>query len=158
MWFARKMLYRSIPDFRAVLPMPGRVLGIDYGSKQIGLALSDLGRTVATPWTMLHRGRWQETAALLLQCLNSENIVGIVLGYPLSLDGTKSAMTQATEQFARNIQKISTLPILLAEERFSSVTAENALLEANMRRAERAEKRDMVAAAVMLQQVLDRGL
>lgn len=152
------MLYRDARSFYAQLPPVGRVLGIDYGRRRVGLALSDPGRCVATPWEVLER----TTGALLLNDIfvrvDKEAVCGLVIGYPLTLEGKKLPTTQGVEQFTRTIHRERpALPILWAEERFTTSTAERMLLEADLRRDARALVRDKVAAAVVLQQVLDRG-
>jgi putative Holliday junction resolvase len=152
------VLYRDARDFYACLPLVGRLLAIDYGRRRVGLALSDPGRCVATPWEVLGR----TTGALLLNDIfvrvDKEAVCGLVIGYPLTLEGKKLPTTQGVEQFTRTIHRARpALPILWAEERFTTSTAERMLLEADLRRDARALVRDKVAAAVVLQQVLDGG-
>jgi putative Holliday junction resolvase len=152
------VLYRDARDFYACLPLVGRLLAIDYGRRRVGLALSDPGRCVATPWEVLGR----TTGALLLNDIfvrvDTQAVCGLVIGYPLTLEGKKLPTTQGVEQFTRTIHRERpALPILWAEERFTTSTAERMLLEADLRRDARALVRDKVAAAVVLQQVLDGG-
>jgi putative holliday junction resolvase len=145
--------------FLKSLPPIGRLLGIDYGSKQIGLALTDPGRMIATPWLILERGKGRETLETLTKHLKQHtDIVGIVLGYPITLTGQKMPLTQAVEQFARNLHAHTGFAIVFAEERYTTSQAEKMLISADVSRARRSELRDKIAAAALLQAFIDQSV
>ena len=133
-----------------------RLLGIDLGTKTIGLALSDAGRAIASPLETLVRGKFTADAETLAALVKQHVIGGIVVGLPLKLDGTESPRSQSTRAFAANLAKALLLPVLLWDERLSTVAVERALLEADVSRAKRAERIDKLAAAYILQGALDR--
>lgn len=133
-----------------------RLLGIDLGTKTIGLALSDAGRAIASPLETLARSKFTADAEALRALAAQHAIGGIVIGLPLKLDGTESPRSQSTRAFATNLAKALALPVLLWDERLSTVAVERALLEADMSRAKRAERIDKLAAAYILQGALDR--
>jgi putative Holliday junction resolvase len=136
---------------------PGaRLIGIDAGTKTLGLALSDVTRTIATPLTVLKRTKFKEDAAQLLRIAAEHQIGGFVLGLPINLDGTAGPRAQATRAFARNMNALTELPILLWDERLSTVAAERTLIEADASRSRRAQVVDKLAAAIILQGALDR--
>jgi putative Holliday junction resolvase len=136
---------------------PGQALiGIDAGTKTLGLALSDVTRTIASPLTVLRRRKFSEDAAELLRLAREHRIAGFVLGLPTNLDGTAGPRVQSTRALARNLNALSPLPILLWDERLSTAAAERTLLEADASRKRRAEVIDKLAAAIILQGALDR--
>jgi putative Holliday junction resolvase len=122
----------------------------------LGLALSDLTRTIASPLTVIRRSKFKADAAELLQQTQKHAVCGLVLGLPINLDGTEGPRVQATRAFARNLNALCPLPILLWDERLSTVAAERTLLEADASRKRRAEVVDKLAAAIILQGALDR--
>jgi putative Holliday junction resolvase len=142
--------------FAARLPQRGALIGIDAGTKTLGLALSDLTRTIASPLTVIRRSKFKADAAELLQQTQKHAVCGLVLGLPINLDGTEGPRVQATRAFARNLNALCPLPILLWDERLSTVAAERTLLEADASRKRRAEVVDKLAAAIILQGALDR--
>jgi putative Holliday junction resolvase len=148
----------EIAVFAAALPPRGRLLAIDLGTKTLGLAVSDTTRMIATALETIRRRRRTDDFAALAAVVARHEIVGTVLGYPLNLDGTKGPRAQATESFARALGEAFPLPLLLWDERLTTVAAERALLEADTSRARRAEKIDMVAAALILRGALERML
>lgn len=150
------MICDDIAGFAAVLPPSGAIAGLDYGDKTIGVAISDLRRRVATPTTILRRVKFTEDAARLLQILTEREIRGLVLGLPLNMDGTSGPRVQSTQAFARNLTRLTDLPIAFWDERLSTVAAERALLEADASRKRRKEVIDAVAAGYILQGALDR--
>lgn len=133
-----------------------RVLGLDLGTKTLGLALSDVGRSVATAWQTIKRTKFQKDADILLDLCGRENVGGLVLGLPLNMDGSEGPRAQATRAFARNLATRSDLPLAFWDERLSTVAAERAMIEADMSRKKRADKIDAAAAAFLLQGALDR--
>ena len=134
----------------------GKLMGLDLGTKTIGIALSDIRLEIATARETLKRKKFTQDAQVLLEMANSENVFGFVLGLPLNMDGSEGPRAQATRAFARNLSGLTDIPIAFWDERLSTVAAERALLEADMSRAKRAEKIDSVAAAFILQGALDR--
>jgi putative Holliday junction resolvase len=146
----------SFDLFTRSLPDGARLIGIDVGSKTLGLALSDVTRKIATGLVTLRRSKFTADSARLLELAAEHGVGGFVVGLPLSLEGADSAQTQATRAFARNIAALTTLPILLWDERLSTAAAERALLEADTSRRRRAEVIDKVAATLILQGALDR--
>ena len=142
--------------FAACLPPGARLIGIDPGTKTLGLALSDVTRTIASPLTVIRRKKFKEDAAELLRIAAEHQVGGLVLGLPINLDGTSGPRVQATRALARNLNGISALPILLWDERLSTAAAERTLLEADTSRKRRAEVVDKLAATIILQGALDR--
>lgn len=136
---------------------PGQpLIGIDAGTKTLGLALSDVTRTIASPLTVLRRSRFSADAAELLRLAREHRVAGFVLGLPTNLDGSAGPRVQSTRAMARNLNALSPLPILLWDERLSTAAAERTLLEADASRKRRAEVIDKLAAAIILQGALDR--
>ena len=133
-----------------------RLLGMDLGTKTIGLALSDAGRSIATAWQTVKRSKFQKDADTLLSLCDSENIGGLVLGLPLNMDGSEGPRSQATRAFARNLATRTDLPLAFWDERLSTIAAERVMIEADMSRKKRAQKIDAAAAAFILQGALDR--
>lgn len=150
------MICATIGDFAAELPPFGAVAGLDLGTKTIGVALSDLRRAVATPAQVIRREKFTLDAAQLLALLAAREAKGIVLGLPLNMDGSEGPRAQSTRAFARNLEKLTPLPIAFWDERLSTVAAERALLEADASRKRRKEVIDAVAAGYILQGALDR--
>jgi putative Holliday junction resolvase len=146
----------TVEDFVAVLPPNRAIAGLDLGDKTIGVALSDLRRQVATPIQVIRREKFTLDAGVLLALLQDRGAVGIVLGLPLNMDGSTGPRVQATQAFARNLEKLTALPISYWDERLSTVAAERALLEADTSRKRRKAVIDQVAAGYILQGALDR--
>ena len=134
----------------------GRVLALDLGTKTIGLAVSDALHTIASPLETLKRTKFTKDAEALMQVVKHETIVALVLGLPLNMDGTEGPRAQSTRAFARNFAQHHELPLLLWDERLTTVAAERAMLDADLSRAKRAQSIDAVAAGLILQNVLDR--
>lgn len=148
--------FENVEAFAAGLPERGTLIGMDLGTKTIGLALSDRTRMIASALETIWRTKQTADIARLLVLAQEQAIAGFVLGYPINLDGTKGPRAQATTAFARALALATPLPILLYDERWSTVSAERALLEADTSRAKRATKIDMVAAVIILQATLER--
>jgi putative Holliday junction resolvase len=148
------MITASAPEFRGVLPMGGRLMGLDVGTRTIGVALCDAGWTIATPAELLHRGKFTADLARLKELAAAQRVKGVVIGLPLNLDGTDSPRTQSTRAFARNAAPLG-LPILLWDERWSTQAVTRTLLDADASRARRAELVDKMAAAYILQGAID---
>jgi putative Holliday junction resolvase len=148
--------FLDIEAFGAGLPPKGRLIGVDLGSKTIGLALSDIERRIATPLRTLKRGAFKKDAADLIAILVEFGVVGLVLGLPLDLEGRDTPRSQSTRAFARNLSGVIEAPIALWDERFSTAVVNRALIENDVSRAKRAEVIDRMAAAYILQGALDR--
>jgi putative Holliday junction resolvase len=143
-------------EFGKNLPAYGAVAGLDLGTTTIGVALSDILRGVATPVETLKRKKFGVDAAALLKLTSGRDVKGLVLGLPRNMDGSEGPRAQATRAFARNLEKLTPLPITFWDERLSTVAAERAMLEADMSRKRRAALIDHVAAGFILQGLLDR--
>lgn len=146
----------DIDAFAGNLPQRTALIGIDAGTKTLGLAVSDITRTIASPLTVIRRTKFKEDAAELLRIASERGVSGFVLGLPTNLDGTAGPRVQATRAFARNLNMLSELPILLWDERLSTAEAERMLLEADASRRRRAQVIDKLAATIILQGALDR--
>ncbi len=150
------MICETAEDLAAALPPAGGLLGLDLGTRTIGLAVSDGLRQVGTPLRTIKRTKFSADAAALLAVADERGLAGLVLGLPRNMDGTEGPRCQSTRAFARNLARLTDLPIGFWDERLSTVAAERALLEADATRKRRAEVIDHVAAGVILQGVLDR--
>ena len=148
------MIATNAAEFRAALPEGGRLLGLDVGTKTIGTALCDSGWTIASPATLIHRKKFAADKAKLEKLIASESVKGVIIGLPLNLDGTDSPRTQSVRAFARNLEPLG-LPILLWDERWSTQAVTRTLIDADTSRARRAELVDKMAAAYILQGVID---
>ena len=146
----------DVEAFAAGLPARTALIGIDAGTKTLGLALSDITRTIASPLKVIRRTKFKEDAADLLHTAAEHRIGGFVLGLPYNLDGTAGPRVQATRALARNLNALCELPILLWDERLSTAEAERTLLEADASRRRRAQVIDKLAATIILQGALDR--
>jgi putative Holliday junction resolvase len=132
------------------------LIGLDLGTKTIGIAVSDLSLTIATARTTIRRTKFTKDVAELLEIADGENAAALVLGLPINMDGSEGPRAQATRAFARNLGQKTDLPIAYWDERLSTVAAERAMLEADLSRRKRAKKIDQVAASFILQGFLDR--
>lgn len=150
------MILDDIEAFAAGLPQFDALAGLDLGDKTIGVSVSDTMRSVATPLETIRRKKFTTDAEQLLAIFAARQICGIVLGLPRNMDGSEGARCQKTRAFARNLERLTPLPITFWDERLSTVAAERALLEADTSRARRAEVIDHVAAGFILQGALDR--
>ena len=146
----------SLEDLSRSLPTHSRLMGLDLGTKTIGLAISDLSRTVASPLETIRRKKFSEDIKVLLEHADTLNISAFVIGLPLNLDGTEGPRVQATRAFARNLGQHTDLPVVFWDERLSTVAVERTLMEADASRKRRAEVIDKMAAAYILQSALDR--
>lgn len=150
------MISDDMSSFAQALKPNSALAGLDLGTKTIGVAVSDHFRQIATPLQTLKRGKFSLDAQALLDIMGKRNIGGLVLGLPRNMDGTEGPRCQSTRAFARNLSRLTDLPITYWDERLSTVAAERALLEADTSRARRADVIDHVAAGYILQGALDR--
>ncbi len=148
--------FDDIGAFATTLPAGLALMGLDLGTTTIGVAVSDTTRRIATPLQTIRRSKFTLDAEALLRLVADRRIAGIVLGLPRNMDGTEGPRAQATRAFARNLSRLTPLPIAFWDERLSTVAAERALLEADASRRRRAEVIDHVAASYILQGLLDR--
>ena len=142
--------------FAAALPDLGALAGLDLGDKTIGVAVSDLRRSVASPLSTIRRTKFTADAEALLTLTRARDIRGLILGLPRNMDGSEGPRAQSTRAFARNLSRLSDLRIAVWDERLSTVAAERALLLADTSRKRRSEVIDHVAAGFILQGALDR--
>jgi len=145
----------TIETFLA-LPDHARLLGLDLGTKTIGLALSDVERQIATPLETIKRVKFGIDAAALLKIAASHAVAGLVIGLPLNMDGSEGPRVQSTRAFVRNLSVLTELPIVFWDERMSTLAVTRTLLDADASRARRAAVVDKMAAAYILQGALDR--
>lgn len=141
--------------FRAALPHGGRLAGLDVGTRTIGIATCDAGWSFATALVTIQRTKFTPDLAILGELLEKERIVGLIVGLPLSMDGTDSPRTQSVRQFAKSIEVPLARPILLWDERWSTQAVERALIDADLSRAKRHAMIDKLAAAYILQGAID---
>ena len=150
------MIVEDMAAFLAALPPNRAICGLDLGEKTVGFAVSDLRRQIASPLLVIRRTKFTEDARALLTLLSDRDLAGIVLGLPLNMDGSEGPRVQSTHAFARNLSRLTDLPITYWDERLSTVAAERVLLEADTSRKRRSEVIDQVAAGYILQGALDR--
>lgn len=146
----------DLPNPLAALPASGKLLGLDLGTKTIGVAMSDALRYSATPLETIRRTKFTADAQQLEALARANAVVGIVLGLPLNMDGTEGPRAQSTRAFARNLAQKLPLPIAFWDERLSTSAVTRMLIEADTRRDRRAEVVDKLAASYILQGALDR--
>lgn len=132
-----------------------RVLALDVGEKRIGVAISDLSQTLARSLKVIQGGSRQEGFAIVARLIEEYEVEKVVVGYPRSLDGMAGAQAERVERYAADLAKALTVPVLLWDERFSTVSAERLMKEAGLRGEKKQERVDAVAAAVILQDYLD---
>jgi putative Holliday junction resolvase len=146
----------AIEDLALSLPAKARLIGVDLGTKTIGLAISDIERRLASPLKTLPRGAFARDADALTAIFAEFDIAGIVLGLPLDLNGRDNPRAQSTRSFAHNLSRRTNLPIVFWDERFSTAVVTRALIAHDVSRARRAQVIDKMAAAYILQGALDR--
>jgi putative Holliday junction resolvase len=132
------------------------LLGLDLGTKTIGTALCDAGWRFASAGRTLPRGKWGRDRERIAELIAARTVAGIVLGLPRNMDGSEGPRAQASRAFARNVEAAFALPVLLWDERWSTQSAQGAMIAQDMSRARRAEAIDSHAAAVILQGAIDR--
>lgn len=147
-----------LADLAVLLPERGALVGLDLGEKTIGVAVSDPDRRVATGVETIQRKRFTDDAARLLALASERRVVGLVLGLPLNMNGSEGPRAQSTRAFARNLSRITELPIGLWDERLSTAAVERELIAADASRRQRKAVIDQHAAIFILQGALDRLL
>jgi len=146
----------TLLEAAALMPERGALIGLDLGTKTIGVAVSDPSRRLAAPVVTIARSRFADDAKRLFKLAEERRAVGFVLGLPLNMDGSEGPRAQSTRAFARNLAKLTALPIALWDERLSTAAVERALIEADASRQKRKAVIDQHAAAYILQGALDR--
>ena len=147
------MITLAVAEFREALPTGGRLIGLDVGTKTIGTALCDAGWSFASPALLIRRTKFTKDKEALVALIAAQSVRGLVIGLPINLDGSESPRSQTTRAFARNVADLG--PVLLWDERWSTVAAERAMIDQDLSRAKRAERIDNHAAAVILQGAID---
>jgi len=149
------MLLADPQQLRAAVPPGRRIMGLDVGTKTVGLALSDTRLVIASPLDTIRRRRFAEDMAALLALIDRHDVAGLVIGLPLSLGGGDTPRTQSVRQFARNLLALRDMPLALWDERMSTAAVTREMIAHDMTRKRRAEIVDRVAAAYILQGFLD---
>jgi len=147
---------KFLEELKALLGRNQRLIGVDLGTKTIGLALSDVTISIATPLETIKRTKFTADAARLIALTKEHDAGGLVFGLPLNMDGSEGPRAQSTRAFIRNLEKMSDLPITFWDERMSTMVVTRTLIDADASRARRAELVDRMAAAYILQGALDR--
>jgi putative Holliday junction resolvase len=146
----------EIDELPALLTPNARLIGVDLGEKTIGLALSDVTRTIASPLETLPRGKFKADSEKLLTLVAKFGVGGLVIGLPRNMDGSEGPSAQSARAFVRNLAQLTDLAITFWDERLSTAAVERTLIEADASRRRRDEVVDKVAAAYILQGALDR--
>jgi putative Holliday junction resolvase len=149
------MILDNPAALREAVPAGRRLIGLDVGTRTIGLALSDTRRVIATPLDTIRRRRFRDDMALLFALIDRHEVGGLVIGLPLTLSGGDGSRTQGVRQFARNLAALRDLPIAFWDERLSTAAVTREMIAHDMSRKRRAEIVDKVAAAYILQGCLD---
>jgi putative Holliday junction resolvase len=145
-----------LEELKERLPTAGALMGLDLGTKTIGVAISDLGRRIASPLLVIQRKKFSTDAEALIGHMKEHKPLALVLGLPVNMDGSEGPRVQATRAFARNLLPKIEVPIVYWDERLSTAAVTRTLLEADASRRRRAEVIDKMAAAYILQGALDR--
>ena len=150
-----KRVFQSLSEFRGQLPAAGTLIGIDHGSKTLGIAVSDHERRISSPLTTIRARKFSERMRQLRAVCDRRNVAGIVIGLPRNMDGTEGPRCQSVRAFARNLASGIDLPITFWDERLSTHEAGNMMIEAGVNWQKRSESIDRVAASLILQDALD---
>jgi putative Holliday junction resolvase len=153
---AKKTPDLSPDEFVRLLPAKGALMGLDLGTKTIGLAISDIGRQIASPLKTITRTKFTADANEMLAAAAQHQVAGLVLGLPLNMDGSEGPRVQATRAFVRSLAPLTGLPVLLWDERLSTAAVTRTLIDADASRKRRDALVDKMAAAFILQGALDR--
>lgn len=149
------MQLMSAQEFREKLPDEGRLLAIDHGRKRIGLAMSDLSQRFANPLETLTHTKFKVNAERIRAIVNEHDVAGVIIGYPLNMDGTAGPRCQSVRGFLRNLEAYVEVPMLLWDERLSSDRAHMQMIEGGLRAAQRGERVDKLAAAAILESYME---
>jgi putative pre-16S rRNA nuclease len=146
----------AIEDLAPLLGAEARLLGLDVGTKTVGMALSDVTRSIATPFDTIRRTKFTADAKTIGEVIESNQVGAVVIGFPFNLDGSEGPRAQSTRAFARNLAAHIGVPMVFWDERLSTAAVERHLIQADASRKRRAEVIDRMAAAYILQGALDR--
>jgi putative Holliday junction resolvase len=146
----------TIEDLLPRLPRFGRLMGLDLGTKTIGLALSDVERRIASPLETIQRVKFTKDAQRMIDLARQHEVQAFIMGLPLNMDGSEGPRAQATRAFIRNCAPLTDLPFIFWDERLSTAAVTRSLIDQDASRAKRAEVVDRMAAAYILQGALDR--
>lgn len=149
-------VFDDVRDFAAALAPDRALIGLDLGEKTLGIAVSDTTRRIASPLRTLRRNKFGADAAALMALAAERTIGGVVLGLPRNMDGSEGPRCQSTRAFARNLARLTELPITFWDERLSTAAVERMLVAADTSRMRRAQVIDHLAAGYILQGLLDR--
>jgi putative Holliday junction resolvase len=150
------MAIRNPTELKQILKRGQRILGLDVGTKTIGLAISDASLTVASPLETIARTKFTEDARRIARIIEERNVGALVIGLPVSMDGREGPRCQSVRQFARNLSEVIAIDMAFWDERLSTAAVERTLIEADLSRRRRAQVVDKLAAAFILQGALDR--
>ena len=142
-------------NFREIIPKNKTILCLDLGKKRIGLAISDVNQKIASPYDVIKEKKFSEVLEIIKNLVKEFDIGSIILGDPINMNGSLGPKSQSSRSFIANINKDIHIPILLWDERLSTVAAEKSLIEANISRKKRGEVIDKIAANIILQNFLD---
>jgi putative Holliday junction resolvase len=146
----------DLTELEQALPPAAALIGLDLGTKTIGVAISDLGRRIASPLVLINRVKFTQDAEALIKLIGERQVAGIVIGLPLNMDGSEGPRAQATRAFVRNLLPKIDISVSFWDERLSTVAVTRTLLEADTSRKRRGELVDKMAAGFILQGALDR--
>ena len=149
------VVYQELIQLGVELDGKGALLGLDLGTRTIGLAISDERRSIASPLASIRRTGLSNDIGKLNQATSGRTILGVVLGLPRSMDGSEGPRCQSTRTFARNLANMTSFPVSFWDERLSTVEAERTMIAAGLSRARRRRSIDQVAASIILQGALD---
>ena len=149
------MMINDSKQFREIIPLKNSILGIDLGKKRTGIAVSDINQKIASPLKVIENMKFNEILNILEKIVTERNICAIIVGDPINMDGSIGPKSQSSRSFIKNLSKDLDIPILLWDERLSTVSAERSLLEADISRKKRQQVIDKIAASIILQNFLD---
>jgi putative holliday junction resolvase len=149
------MLYTNMADFAAAIPEYRRIIGLDVGTTTIGIALSDISRMIASPMETINRTKFTKDIERLKAIITEQNVAGIVIGWPVNMDGSQGPRCQSTKQFVKNVEAHVNIPSVMWDERMSSMAVDKAMLEADLSRQKRDKHIDKLAASYILQGALE---
>ncbi len=142
-------------QFREIIPLKNSILGIDLGKKRTGIAVSDINQKIASPLKVIENMKFNEILNILEKIVTERNICAIIVGDPINMDGSIGPKSQSSRSFIKNLSEELDIPILLWDERLTTVSAERSLLEADISRKKRQQLIDKIAASIILQNFLD---
>ena len=149
------MMTNVSKQFREIIPLKNSILGLDLGKKRVGVAVSDINQKVASPYLVIENKKFTEITNIIENIILERNICAIIIGDPINMDGSIGPKSQSSKAFMINLSKIINIPILLWDERLSTVYAEKSLLELDLSRKKRTKIIDKIAASLILQGFLE---